>query len=75
MPDIIVILHADRLIIDGELPEGYRLIVHNHTGEPDLYPYECEIDSCQYPDSAGDEGGRGVQCFEYTEPHNSSHDA
>ena len=71
MPDIIVTIHADWLTIDGELPEGYRLIVHNHSGDPDHYAYTREINNCQYPapaESIDGESREGVQCFEYTEP-------
>ena len=72
MPDIVVTIDEDGLRIDGVLPEGYRLIVHNHTGDPDVYSYAQELDDCRYhgalPDTGTDNLGDGVHCFEYTEP-------
>jgi hypothetical protein len=67
MPKIVVVLDEDGRTIDGELPEGYQLIVHNHTGDPDLFSYEIETDDCHYPGAARREEGEGVQCFGYTE--------
>lgn len=72
MPDIVIVVHIDHLTIDGELPEGYRLVVHNHTGEPDLFPYERESSDCHYPDSARDQSGSPEYCFEYREPYGRS---
>jgi hypothetical protein len=72
MPDIVITINEDWLTIDGPLPEGYRLIVHNHSGNPDFYPYVREVDDCRYlspvEEVDEDEGADGVQCFEYTEP-------
>jgi hypothetical protein len=63
MPDLVVTIHASHLTIDGELPDGYRLIVHNHTGDPSFYAYSREIVDCSYASI-----GEGGECYEYTEP-------
>jgi hypothetical protein len=62
MPDLVVAIHASHLTIDGELPDGYRLIVHNHSGDPDFYAYTREITDCLYAST-----GEGIECLEYTE--------
>ena len=54
MPDLVVTVHGDSLRIDGALPPGYRLIVHNHTGESDFYSYTERIGDCRYPDPVED---------------------
>jgi hypothetical protein len=72
LKDIVVTIHESWITIDGELPEGYRLVVHNHSGDPEFYSYIREVDGCRYPDpttsdrQTPDDGG--VRCFEYTEP-------
>jgi hypothetical protein len=51
MPNIIITIHEDRLTIDGSLPEGYRLVVHNHSGNSDLYPYTQARSACRNDES------------------------
>jgi hypothetical protein len=55
MPDLIVTIHRTWLTIDGPLPEGYRLLVHNHSGHPDFYPSSEYIEACDYLAGSGDE--------------------
>lgn len=75
MPDIVITLDENGLTIDGVLPEGYRLIVHNHTDDPDLYSYSHEVEDCRYDDTTtrvvNGEVSEGVHCFEYSEPESS----
>lgn len=71
MPDLVVVVTEQWMTIDGPLPEGYRLIVHNHTGDVDYYPHMEEVDECRYT-SAGedideDETEEGVPCYRYIE--------
>lgn len=71
MPDLVVTIHDDWLTIDGPLPDGYRLIVHNHTENPDFYPYERETIDCRYTSPAeeaeDDEEDAGSYCYLYVE--------
>jgi hypothetical protein len=71
MPELIVTIHDSWLTIDGELPPGWRLIVHNHSGDRDFYPYMSEVNACTYDRPAEDiddeDAEEGVSCFLYTE--------
>jgi hypothetical protein len=76
MPDLIVTVNEDWMTIDGPLPDGYRLIVHNHTGNPDFYAYMREINLCRYASPAeeidDDEIDEGVGCFLYLEENSAA---
>jgi len=65
MPDITITIHEDWLTIDGPLPEGYRLVVHNHSGNPDLYPYTQALRACRTDESneAIDDEHDEVECY------------
>ncbi len=65
MPDIIITIHEDWLTIDGPLPEGYRLVVHNHSGNPDLYPHMQARSTCCSGGSHEevDDEHDGVECY------------
>jgi hypothetical protein len=69
MPNIIITIHEDRLTIDGSLPEGYRLVVHNHSGNSDLYPYTQARSACRNDESDEEvnEEHDGVECYLYVE--------
>ena len=78
MPELIVTIHPGWITIDGRLPDGYALYVHNHSGRPDVYPHAEEIDGCQYGcECPVDENERGhfdycymqtgVHCYLYEE--------
>lgn len=71
MPDLVVTIHDDWLTIDDPLPDGYRLIVHNHSGNVDYYPYMQEISACRYSSPAEevdpDEEDEGATCYLYVE--------
>jgi hypothetical protein len=71
MPQLVITVSDGWLRIDGPLPDGWQLVVHNHTGDPDLYPYSYEVDECQYSDdfTVDDHGDfEGVRCLLYIEP-------
>jgi hypothetical protein len=55
MPDLVVTIHRSWLTIDGPLPEGYRLIVHNHSGRSEFYHSSEYIDAFDYVAGSGDE--------------------
>ena len=70
MPQLVITVNNGWLRIDGPLPEGWRLVVHNHTGEREFYPYIFEFDECFYPvDEAIDDEFdiEGVPCLLYIE--------
>ena len=77
MPDLVVTIQDDWLTIDGPLPDGYRLIVHNHSGNIDYYPYMEKINACKYSspveEAEADEEADGNRCYLYVE--NSPGDA
>jgi hypothetical protein len=71
MPQLVITVNDGWLRIDGPLPEGWQLVVHNHTGDPDVYPHTYELDECNYPgDDAIDElfDIEGISCCLYIEP-------
>lgn len=71
MPDLVVTITEHWMTIDGPLPRGYRLIVHNHTENSDFYPYVRESNDCRYSSPADDpepdEEEEGSPCYLYVE--------
>jgi hypothetical protein len=71
MPDLVVTITEHWMTIDGPLPEGYRLIVHNHSDNSDFYPYMREIRDCRYSSPAEelevDDEEEGSICYLYVE--------
>jgi hypothetical protein len=83
MPDLVVTIRGSWLTIDGALPRDYRLFVHNHSRQPDFYPFSEVNDSCHYGcDCKADEDGtghdddcdlaEGVRCYLYIEDRTQS---
>jgi hypothetical protein len=71
MPDLIITIHGGWLTIDGELPPGWQLVVHNHSGDRDFYPYMQRVDGCTYGSDVTDIDDEcdeeAPTCFLYTE--------
>ena len=69
MREIVVTVDETCLRIDGELPPGYRLVVHNHTGDMDFYPHMVRFRRCPQgaEDSDEDEYGYDVPCYFYVD--------
>jgi hypothetical protein len=76
MPDLVVTVRDRWLTIDGPLPDGYRLIVHNHTYNSDYYPYMEEIVNCRYTSPAEESEigpeDEGYSCYLYVEDSSGS---
>jgi hypothetical protein len=79
MPEIIITIHEDRLTIDGPLPYDYELVVHNHSGNPDLYPYTHARSDCRNEETDEEfddrDDGPGIECFLYIEDARSGQQA
>ena len=71
MREIVVTVDETCLRIDGELPPGYRLVVHNHTGDIEFYPHMVKFRRCpqaaetEYEDEH--DYGYDVPCYFYVD--------